>query len=258
MSHWLALTIALGTLGQGGKTADSEDSAARLAIMKKSLSIHTLRASDDSKAAYRLKAEPVFRFNNPVGAVSDGAIFLWLDENDRPAVAVQVYKTTVGNWEHAFASLATDPVKLGTLWSPARPGVAFKPIPNAPKPAETAEQRLVQMRSLSKEFAAAMDLDFKTRHNLRLLSKPLARYGKAGSGVLDGALFAYVLTTDPEVYLLIEAREGKAGPEWQYAFAPEASAPIHCSCKGAPVWDFSADSSIFNPREPYFVHLFTP
>lgn len=43
MSHWLALTIALGTLGQSGKAADSDNPADRLAIMKKSLSTHALR-----------------------------------------------------------------------------------------------------------------------------------------------------------------------------------------------------------------------
>ena len=255
MSPLLTLAIALSVVGQAGKPEDG-DAAARLAIMKESLSIPTLTAADDPKLVYRLKADPVLRFNNSVGAVSDGAVFVWVDADDRPVVAVQVYKTTKGKWEHAFSSLSTTPLHLGGIWEPARAGVLFKPIPGAPKPADTAEQRLRQMRALAKDFGATMDLDFKTTHSLRMLSTPLVRYGKAGSGVLEGALYAFALTTDPEVYLLIEARTGKDGPEWQYAFAPEASAPIQCSLKGTPVWDFSADSRIFDPREPYFVHPF--
>lgn len=154
--------------------------------------------------------------------------------------------------------LSTIPLKLGTIWNPTRPGVVLKPITGAPKPAETAEQRLIQMRELAKGFTAEMELDFKTKHTLRLLSKPLARYGKTGAGVLDGVLLSYVLTTDPEVYLLIEARDGKDGPGWQYAFAPEASAPLRCSWKGSPVWDFPADSRNFDPTEPYCVRGFAP
>jgi hypothetical protein len=258
MSPWLVLTIAMSTLGQAEKPGETDDAATRLAIMKDSLSVHALRETDNSGRGFRLKAEPVMRFNNPVGHVTDGAIFLWLDEDERPAAAVQVFKSTKGQWEHAFSSLSTTSVELGSLWGPTRSGVVFKPVPGAPRPAATAEQRLVQMRALSKGFGAQMELDFKTNHALRMLSKPLARYGKPGSGVLDGALFSFVLTTDPEVYLLLEARDGKDGPEWQYAFAPEASAPLQCSWKGATVWEFAADSRIFEPREPYFVRGFTP
>ena len=94
------------------------------------------------------------------------------------------------------------------------------------------------MRELLDGFKAAMNFDLKTWHNLRALSKPLYRYGKSDSEVVDGGVFAFVLTTDPEVYLLLEARTGKNGLEWQYAFAPEASSPIRCTWKGKEVWNF--------------------
>ena len=68
------------------------------------------------------------------------------------------------------------------------------------------------------------------------VAQTVRRYGKPGSDVIDGALFAYVLTTDPEVYLMIEARKGKDGPEWQYAFAPMSVYGLRGSCKGQVVW----------------------
>src|SRR5438094_145686 len=74
------------------------------------------------------------------------------------------------------------------------------------------------------------------RNTLGLLPKPFARYGKPGTGVVDGALFAYVLTTDPDVYLMIEARAGQGGPEWQYAFAPASVWALKGSWKGEEVW----------------------
>jgi hypothetical protein len=110
------------------------------------------------------------------------------------------------------------------------------------------------MRELLAGFKAEMNLQLKTQtwHNLRPLSKPLLRYGKASSDLVDGAVFSFVLTTDPEVLLLLEARRGKDGLEWQYAFAPEANAPIRCTWKGKDAWsfDFSYDSN--HSLAPYY------
>ena len=97
-----------------------------------------------------------------------------------------------------------------------------------------------------------MNLELKTWHNLRSLSKPLLRYGKPGSDTIDGGVFAFVLTTDPEVYLLLEMRRGKSGLEWQYAFAPEASAPIRCTWKGQDVWNFDFTRVESHSRAAYF------
>jgi hypothetical protein len=54
--------------------------------------------------------------------------------------------------------------------------------------------------------------------------------------VIDGALFAYVPTTDPEVFLMIEARETKDGLQWQYAFAPMSVYGLRGMCNGRVVW----------------------
>jgi hypothetical protein len=55
------------------------------------------------------------------------------------------------------------------------------------------------------------------RTELRLLSTPVYRYQ------VDGALFAFVcaVATDPEAFLLLEARKTDEGPRLHYAFAGE-------------------------------------
>ena len=53
---------------------------------------------------------------------------------------------------------------------------------------------------------------------LRLLTQPIYKYETADSG---GALFAFVEGTDPEVFLMIEARTVDAGSVWHYALADE-------------------------------------
>jgi hypothetical protein len=254
-----APTTAKGAAKAGEKmaTAKSDTAMERLAFMKDSLAQYNLHPADDPKTVFRLKPDPVLRFNNPVGTVHDGAIFLWLDPAERPAAAVQVYRGTDGTWFQAFSSLSTDALVSDRTWNPSRPGVEFKPVPDAPRPADSPERRLRQMHELANGFSAELNWDPQTWHNLRLLTKPLARYGKPGSEALDGALFTFVLATDAEVYLLLEMRNGQNGPEWQYAFAPEANATIRCSRKGKQVWEFAFDRTASGGRAPYFFTTFS-
>jgi hypothetical protein len=258
----LCLSVVLGLVGQVQPDAVVPDSpGARLEIMKKSVARVQMRAADASGDAYRFRAEPVLRFTNTVGASRDGAIFLWLGEGDRPCAAVQVFQVRAGNWIQEWTSLATGPLTArideGVEWRPSRGGVAFQPVPDAPKPAETAEQRLRQMQALARDFAARDHFRGQSWQPLRLLSKPLARYGKPGSEATDGALFAFVLTTDPEAFFLIEARASNDGPVWQYAFAPMSIYALEGSWKNRVVWNMQAWPSS-DPGGSFYGREFQP
>ena len=235
----LLVNLTLGLLGQG--PLDSDDPAARLAIMKASAAAYDIRHVDGPDRPFRFQPEPVLRFTNSVGATRDGSIFLWFDEEDRPTVAAQVFVRRDGNFVHELTSLSTGLVVGKTPgspdWRPSRPGVEFKPAPGAPKPAETPEQRLRQMQALAREFSAEDFFRQESWQPLRMLTKPFARYGKPDNKATDGALFAYVLTTDPEALLMLEVRAGKDGPEWHYAFAPMTIYGLKASCKGRQVWE---------------------
>lgn len=219
----------------------ADEAAARLAIMRRSLMSFSVQPVDRPGPPFRLQPEPIFRFTNPVGTSRDGAIFLWFGEYDRPEVAVQVFvRRTDDQWVQEFTSLSPGPLiaqpRDGAAWSPAQGGVTLKPIPGAPKPAETPEQRLRQMRLLAQDFVAEDYFQNQSWQRLRLLARPLARYGKPGSSLIDGALFSFVLGTDPEVYLMLEARTGNGGPAWQYAFAPMSTYALRASLKDREVW----------------------
>jgi hypothetical protein len=124
---------------------------------------------------------------------------------------------------HALTVAPLAPVDVGNglrRWAAEKPGVQLKPVPGAPAPAENERLRLTQMRHLARGFHAWMK-DGDDVSELRLLSQPLHRYQSPAHGVTDGAIFSYVWTkgTDPEVLLILEARAGQSGPEWQYSLA---------------------------------------
>lgn len=247
LSQSLSLSlIVIAALGQAPPEGPDrlDDPASRLEFMKKSLATYDVHSIDDRGSKYRLQPEPILRFTNPVGGSQDGAIFFWLDEYDRPEAVVQVFRKQEGPWSQEFLSLSTSPLiaeaRSGPDWTPSRGGIELRPVPDAPKPAATVEQRLLQMRTLARDFAAEDYFKNKNWSALRLLSKPLARYGKPGSDVIDGALFCFALTTDPEVLLVLEARSGKDGPEWEFAFAPMTTFAVKGSWRGREVWSLPA------------------
>jgi hypothetical protein len=126
------------------------------------------------------------------------------------------------------------------LWQPQKAGITLNTVPDAAKPAESAPRRLQQMRELAGRFSARL-VDRRNnlngeRQELRLLAQPLYRYRSTNPEVLDGALFGIVLGTDPEVFLLLEARQSGDSQTWQYGLARMNIDPIAVSYMDKEVW----------------------
>jgi hypothetical protein len=114
---------------------------------------------------------------------------------------------------------------------------------DAPLPAATATGRLQQMRALCRDFAAHSMSVRGERTELRLLPQPLYRFQSTDPDVMDGGLFAFVCSigTDPEVFLLLEARKMEDGPRWQYTLARFSHMDLHVSYKNHEVWQALRD-----------------
>jgi hypothetical protein len=248
--------------------AKSRDlNARRLKFMKESVEAYELTRKGDTAVVLKLQSDPAFRLGKQGdGVVLEGAIFLWADEVGRPGAAAQVFLVqsagrTDGEWRHEFTSLSTGPFMTlqgdKPRWLPMVPGVAFQPIPGAPKPADSAPARLRQMRNLAGEFRAEDDFWGRGWNALRLLPTPISRYGKAGGTPEDGALFAFVLGTDPESFLFIEARPVANGLEWQYAFAPMTCWALKAEHKGRPAWSLPS-RTFTTPVQTFYSRVYQP
>jgi hypothetical protein len=248
MACSLALTLLLALPGQQLSTGPivlapplSTDASARLAYMKDTVAAYRIHRRAAGSPLFKLQPEPIFRLDNPVTGVRDSAFFFWTDpETGRPEATIQMFRAPTKYWIHDWTSLSTSPIvaEVGSAprWWP-KAGVEFRPVPDAPVPAATPAARLRQIRALADEFSATDDFLNKGWSQLRLMPKPWLRYGKAGSAVEDGALFAFALGTEPEVALMIEARPGPSGrSRWEYGLAPLTSFELKVSRKGTEVW----------------------
>jgi hypothetical protein len=265
------VTIALAVTLSGQTPSGVQDSrdlnALRLVLMKESVKSYEFKRAVDRRPAITLQPDPAFRLGRQGnGGVLEGAIFLWADEVGRPEAAAQVFLLRDefrphGAWIHEFTSLSTGTFTASQggvpRWSPEGPGVVFQSVPDAPKPAATPTTRLRQMRALAADFRAEDNFGNSGWEVLRMLSTPIARYGKTGGTPEDGALFAFVEGTDTEIFLFVEARWGIQGLEWQYALAPMSCFALKVERKGRLVWSLPL-RGVDNAMKPFFCRQIVP
>jgi hypothetical protein len=193
---------------------------------------YTIYRDASRRDKLELRREPVYVWTNPLReGGQDGAIFVWTCRG-RVDVIGSIFMsptTRPRHVYHEFHSLALSVLDVkrtgrhAKTWTPLAAGVSVTPIAGDPSPLPSAEQRLAQMRRLTRDFTAST-LDHMGRHwELRLLPQPLYRYESTDPDILDGAVFAYVTSagTDPEALLVLEARKpsGKDLPVWHYAIS---------------------------------------
>ena len=265
----LATWAASLLLGQAPAVADGRNTPdERLASMRDAMKGYEVAREGDNPGPIRLRDEPSFRVGRQKGNLIDGAIFLWLGEADRPEAAMEAFMLKEpdapdGKWIHEFTSLSTAPLTANregkSRWHPAEPGLKFRPMPGAPAPAATPALRLRQIRAIAEEFRAEDNFGDNGWTALRMLTTPIARYGKAGGSAEDGALFAFVEGTDPEVFLFVESRKGGEGdaPGWHYALAPMGCWAVKVQLKGRPAWDLPRRQT-GDPSKPLYTYQFWP
>jgi hypothetical protein len=197
------------------------------------------------------------RWANNARGSEDGLTLLYV-HSGRPLAAACVYPWQT-RLEHDFESLSREKIvarREGQIvWQPQEPGVKFAAIPEAAAPEGTRPARLRQMKALAERFQATLlgwKVDNTDREQLRLLSRPLYRYDPKTGDVLDGAVFAFVMGTDPEVLLLVEAVKEGDQASWQYAFARRTSGELEGRLDGAVVWNAPRFPVQIDPRRPHY------
>ena len=249
---------------------DEASEAARAAravgLARKAAESYTV-AVKDGGAALTLDPEPLLQWSNPVAGSIHGSVFVWTSKG-RPEVVASIYKFSnpLHHLGVEFHSLANAPLTVEregrAVWSPERAGIEWRPVPGAPAPADAPNVRLRQLRALAKEFTASETTREDVFWELRLLTQPVYRHASTDPEVLDGALFAFVKGTDPEVFLLIEARRSPEKREfaWHYALARMNSVTLRAAHKGKAVWSVPVIpwARIRDPGAPYVLFVFQP
>jgi hypothetical protein len=230
----LSLLLLETAFGQ----AETEPSATdtkwqeELRFLKEAAAEFVLYRTDSAGARLTMNPEAVLRYSNPLGGGQGGSgvTYLWL-QGQRPVAGLSLSIRPADNHVYmectSFGGTALSCLRQGAEhWSPKTDGPIAQRLPEAPAPASSKAQRLAQMRDIARRFSAASYTQADIRTELRLLTTPLYRFAAEDSGVLDGAVFAFVVSNDPELFLLLEAVRtagGDSATQWQYSLARMSS-----------------------------------
>jgi hypothetical protein len=265
----LLLPFLLGYVagGEEPKSTEPADQKQRLESMKRQAAEYKLTLDAPPPARLSLHAEPLLRFSNPVGGVIDGILVMW-KEGERPAVFAQIFQVKDGLWIHECQSLASAglSMRLGKTspWHPEKAAQKFTALPEAPRAAKGAVQRLVQLKAQAARFSA--EDDFRThpsdheinRYQLRMMAKPVYRYHDAERRINDGAVFAFVHGTDPELLLILEHRGDGDRAEWYYSLVPMTCWAVKAKLDGREIWSVPERYGKTTPRGRYHVWIHRP
>jgi hypothetical protein len=250
----------------GGKPADIARPTAdelkdrRMAFMKAALARYTIQMGERTEPAK--VADPCLRWTNPIGTAADGVVAVYARNGGRPAALGQFFLNGQKRWVNEFTVISEKDVTImrsdRPFWKPSEYVCKFTGLPRSPLPAAQPALRLVQMRAIAADFSA---IDYfgpnATKQELRLLTQPVYRYSEA-SRILDGAVFIFVLTTDPECCLLLEACRDGNGSRYRYAVAPMSIYQLEVRYKDNPVWVIERRTAAADKCRSYYAGVYTP
>jgi len=259
MKSWLQVLVLVGISvafaapvesrseeGTDGKEADGELTKTKEALEQ---AVDWYEILPEREAKDPLPPRVVLRWQNAVRTHTGAALMVIWTDHGRPDAMASIYRMAddiyheIGSISRSNKLVARD--RNGVVWSPARPGVEFRDLPDAPEPADTPAARLRQMKSIAGRFTARLIPRDGSSEILRLLPRQLYRYDlKALKGtdppLEDGAVFAFAMGTDPEVVLLLELVKSDGRTAWQYAFARATTGTVDASLGDEVVWSVPA------------------
>jgi hypothetical protein len=273
--RWLLVVIiligslAVGVLGSRAqkpaeKPANRENIDAALKLTQAAAAEYEILVDNDKKPL-ELQREPVLQWSNPIEGEIHGNVFLWMRDG-RPLVVASLHKwfSPKTNMAHEFHSLAEEPLSARfhgkPVWKTNEAGLSFVDVPKADVPAAGEAQRLVQLRQFARNFAVTKKNYDRVESELRLLPKPLHSYSAPKHGLVQGALFVFVQGTDPDLFLLIEARGEKlAGTRWQFAVARmTGAAELRLRYRDQQIWkaEMLSRAEYTDPKRVYTNFIF--
>jgi hypothetical protein len=257
---------------QANETKEPEDSSPKDEMAKKRQEImfkamqksEVVMDGDDAKRA-TLDSKAMLRWSNPLGDVADGLMSVYsTGPTERPAMIVHLYvhgSGLNGLEMQEFADVHPGPVELlrgrQKVWSPRSRYSTFQKLPDAPKPSDNAGLRLGQIKQMAARFEIIDGFREPNSepkpHVLRMMSRPTYRYGSPTGEIIDGALFTYVVATDPEACLLIEIHRKAEVISWEYMVLPMTIYSLEATLDGKSVWTKPEAMVFGDSTAPHFI-----
>ena len=236
---------------------------------------YVIKVAGSKGKALELHDKSLLNWSNPGRRTEQGVVMVWHDGGLPLAIAsLFTYEWQGTKVKHEFVSLGDAKLEATfdgqETWAPNKPGVKWTTWSNG-RPGSSSEvaaakrRRLLQMRTIAREFEVTMKDERNKTSSLRLLTEPLYRFSSEKHGIVDGAIFAFAVATDPEAFLIVRGDEKEK--LWRFGFVPSMYYELTAKRNKKIVWHFGSvmkdhiNNSIGNERlmgEPYLAYRLTP
>lgn len=204
---------------------------------------------EGQKTTLKVREKPLLHWTNPVRNSENGSTFVWTDDGNPIAIGSFFTFNYKGiKSRHEFHSLHDGPLtatfREQKAWLPKEPGIQWTVIKDAPRAADSRPRRLLQIRQIARNFQVTITPPKhlnKKKSDLRQLSQPVLRFQSKKYKITDGAVFSFVIATDPEALLLVRLRDVADQPTWEYAFARFHYWALEARHKDKVVWTAKED-----------------
>lgn len=268
VSAWIPLTCAFAAANAVAQDTTQPANEEHRVIVSKLSEQVVSRCSiliGPDQQALALHPQSLLSWSNPTVGEVHGEIFVWT-HHGRPQCLASVYRWFSPDWGTTLelAALTAAPLRgrdrEREFWRVSEANIPWQTSSKTDVPSGSPTGRLVQLRQIARLFSARL---YDTRlseqavsRQLRLMAQPLFRYSPptADSSYADGALFAFVEGTDPELLLLVECSLRENAGVWKYAFLRMNSNRMEVTEGERQVW--SAENLEFadilnSPTAPY-------
>jgi hypothetical protein len=247
--------------------SEKDKAEQRMKFMIQALEKYEAEYPGDPPQISRLHPKLLLRWSNPLTTIRDGALVVYT-RGGRPDVVCEFHIHNESKFGHEFSPIRYEAMKLKrgeqTVFAADNGWFKFQDLPDAPRPADKAAQRLSQMRQIAERFTVVdlfgRDGDELQHYVLRLMPQPVYRYEEADEKV-DGAMFVFAQGTNPEAVVLVEAiGEGKQA-RWRYGFAPTTMYEVTAHVggeEGPVVWTKPRYPNFGTTNGPYMAAYYFP
>ena len=250
-------------------TPKDEYSKARRELMVQAMEKYSVIVDGNADKPATLESSTLLRYSNPLGDVADGVLSVYsTGPGERPAVLANMYVHGAklnGLAMQAFADIHPGKVELvrgeRSVWSPGTRYSKFATLPDGPDPSDNPALRLSQIKNMAARFEIIDGFrepnSEPSPHVLRMMSRPTYRYGKPDGEIIDGALFTYVVATDPEACLLIEIHRKGDVTSWEYMVLPMTIYSLEAKLDGNTVWTKPEAIVFSDPVAPFYTSSYS-